>query len=89
MVGKGAFELTSVVTEKPPSGVEGIGWHRYVITQGKNTITGHRQGSLKGVTVAVEEILVRLNRRAHLKRRVHLVFQEGLDASSKFRKTLA
>ncbi len=75
MVGKGAFELTSVVTEKPPSGVEGIGWHRYVITQGKNTITGHRQGSLEGVTVAVEEILVQLNERRLHKRRVHLNLQ--------------
>jgi len=77
MVGKGAFELTSVAKEKPPSGVEGIGWHRYVITQGKNTITGHRQGSREGVTVAVEEILVRLNRRARLKRHVHPWFEHN------------
>ena len=63
MVGEGAFKLTSIVKEEPPLGAEGIGWHRYVITHEKNIITGHRQGSLEGVTVAVEEILVQLNQR--------------------------
>ncbi len=67
------FKLTSIVKEAPPTGAEGIGWHRYIITQGTNTITGHRQGSLEGVTVAVEEILVQLNeRRCHKRGRVQL-----------------
>ncbi len=57
------YKLKSILEEKAPAGTEGIGWHRYVITQGKNTITGHRQGSREGVTVAVEEILVQLNER--------------------------
>ena len=67
------FRLTSIVKEEPPAGAEGNGWHRYVITQGKNTIVGHRQGSLASVTVAVEEILVQLNNRRLFKQgRVHL-----------------
>ena len=67
------FKLTSIVKEEPPAGAEGIGWHRYVITQGKNTIVGHRQGSLESETTAVEEILLQLNRRRLFKQgRVHL-----------------
>ncbi len=57
------YKLKSILEEEPPTGTEGIGWHRYIITQGKNTITGHRQGNLESVTVAVEEILVQLNDR--------------------------
>ena len=75
MVGDGAFKLTSIVKEKAPTGTEGIGWHRYVITRGKNSIIGHRQCSLEGVTVAVEELLVQLNERRLHKRRVHLNLQ--------------
>ncbi len=67
------YKLKSILEEKAPTGTEGIGWHRYVITQGKNSIVGHRQGSLEGVTVAVEELLVQLNeRRRHKQVRVHL-----------------
>jgi len=58
-----SYKLKSVRTECPPSGAEGVGWHRYVITQGDNTIVGHRQGSTSGVTLAVEEIVLRLNER--------------------------
>ena len=74
VVGQGEpFKLTSIVREEPPDGAEGVGWHRYVITQGKNIITGHRQGSLESVTTAVEEILEQLNNRRMLKPgRVHL-----------------
>ncbi len=68
------YELKSILEEKAPAGTEGIGWHCYVITQGKNSIIGHRQGSLESVTVAVEEILVQLNERRLNKRgRVHLI----------------
>ncbi len=67
------YKLKSILEEKAPAGTEGIGWHCYVITQGKNPIIGHRQGSLEGVTVAVEEILVQLNeRRCHKRGRVQL-----------------
>ncbi len=68
------FTLTSILKEEPPAGAEGIGWHRYVITQGDNTIVGHRQGSTRSVTLAVEEIVLHLNeRRLHKQSRVHLI----------------
>ncbi len=71
MVWKG--EPFRLVKKKPPTGAKRIGWRRYVIAQGKKIITGHRQGSLEGVTVAVEEILVQLNeRRRHKPVRVQL-----------------
>ena len=57
------YKLKSILEEEAPTGTEGIGWHRYVITQGKNTITGHRQGNLESVTVAIKEIVVQLNER--------------------------
>ncbi len=57
------FKLTSILKEEPPAGTEGIGWHRYVIIQGENTITGHRQGSTASVTLAAEEIVLHLNER--------------------------
>lgn len=74
VVGQGEpFKLTSIVREEPPAGAEGSGWHCYVISQGENTITGHRQGNLKSVTKEVEELLVGLNQRRLLKTgRVHL-----------------
>ncbi len=63
-VGKGEpFKLKSIRKERSPAGVEGIDWHRYVITQGGNTIVGHRQGSTRSVALAVEEIVVHLNER--------------------------
>ncbi len=57
------FKLKSIRKEQPPAGAEGIDWHRYVITQGGNTIVGHRQGSTRGVTLAVEGIVLHLNER--------------------------
>ena len=75
IVGKGErFKLKSIRTERPPAGAEGIGWHRYVITQGGNTIVGHRQGSTRTVALAIEEIVLHLNeRRLHKQSRVHLI----------------
>ena len=76
VVGKGEpFKLTSIVKEEPPTGTEGVGWHRYVINQGgENTIVGHTQGSANSVGLAVEEILVSLNeRRRGNFGRVHLI----------------
>ncbi len=58
-----SFKLKSIREEQPPAGAEGVGWHRYVITQGGNTIVGHRQGSTSSVTMAVEDIVLRLNER--------------------------
>ena len=64
VVGQGEpLKLTSVLREKPPAGAEGIGWHCYVITQGKNTIVGHIQGRADSVKLTVEEIVMHLNER--------------------------
>ena len=64
IVGKGEpFKLKSIRKEQSPAEAEGIGWHRYVITQGDNTIVGHRQGSTSSVMLAVEEIVLHLNER--------------------------
>ncbi len=68
------YEIVSVQRAEPPPGLEGSDWYRYVITQGSNTINGCRQGNLKAVTIAVEEIVVQLNERRLGKRgRVNLV----------------
>ncbi len=68
------YEIVSVRRAEPPLGTEGSVWHRYVITQGTNTINGCRQGNLKTVTEAVEEIVKQLNeRRLHRRGRVNLV----------------
>jgi hypothetical protein len=68
------YEIVSVRRAEPPPGMEGSVWYRYVIAQGTNTINGYRQGNLKAVTQAVEEIVTQLNeRRLHRRGRVHLV----------------
>ncbi len=64
IVGKSEpFKLKSIRKERSPAGAEGIDWHRYVITQGSNTIVGHRQGSTSSVRLAVEGIVLHLNER--------------------------
>ena len=76
------FKLASVLKEEPPPATEGIGWHRYVIAQGDNTIVGHRQGSTRSVTLAVEEVVLHLNeRRLHKQGRVHLVMPPRKSSS--------
>ncbi len=69
-----AYEIVSVRRAEPPTGTEGSNWYRYVIAfEGTNAIHGCRQGSLKAVTMAVEEIVAQLNERHLGKRgRVHL-----------------
>ncbi len=58
------YEIVSVRRAKPPPGGKGPNWYRYVIAfEGTNTIHGCRQGGLKAVTRAVEEIIVKLNER--------------------------
>ncbi len=73
-----AYEIISIRRAKPPPGVEGSNWYQYVIAfEGSNTIHGYRQGKLRAVTRAVEEIVAQLNERhlGHLSKpsRVHLV----------------
>lgn len=68
------YEIVSVRRAEPPPGADGSDWHRYVITQGTNTINGCRQGTLETVREAVEEIVVQLNgRRLNSRGRVHLI----------------
>ncbi len=76
-----AYEIVSVRRAEPPPGGKGSNWYSYVIAfEGSNSIHGCRQGGLKAVTRAVEEIVAQLNERqlAHLNkpRRVHLVLQK-------------
>lgn len=77
------YEMTSVRSAKAPAGAEvGSEWHRYVITQGSNTIQGYRQGTLAAVTAAVEQIVTQLNdRRLHKSGRTHIVLRGRKPAS--------
>ncbi len=75
------YQIVSVRRAKPPPGAESSYWYRYVIAfKGTNTIHGCRQGGLKAVTRAVEEIVAQLNERhlGHLSKpsRVHLVLKK-------------
>lgn len=68
------YEIVSVQRAEPPPGGKGSNWYRYVIAYRTTTIDGCRQGSLKAVTGAVEEIVAQLNDRRLGKRgRVNLV----------------
>jgi hypothetical protein len=67
------YEILSVEPAEAPYGLDGSGWHRYVIVQGDNKISGYRQGSLNSIRQSVEEIVMRLNERRVGKRgRVHI-----------------
>ncbi len=75
------YEIVSVRRAEPPPGGKGSNWYRYVIAfEGTNTIHGCRQGGLKAVTRAVEEIVAQLNERhlGHLSKpsRIHLVLKK-------------
>jgi len=66
---KQSYEIASIERTEPPPNTEGSNWYRYVIAfEGTETIHGCRQGSLKAVTTAVDEIVVQLNER-HSKKR--------------------
>jgi hypothetical protein len=75
------YKIVSVRRAKAPPGGKGSNWYRYVIAfDGTNTIHGCRQGGLKAVTTAVEEIVAKMNER-HLGHstkpsRVHLVLKK-------------
>lgn len=69
------YEILSIKHADAPSGMEGTNWHQYVISfEGSSNIQGYQQGTLKGVTKAVEELVGQLNERHMGKRgRVNLV----------------
>jgi hypothetical protein len=67
------FSIGFVESAKPPSEGEGKYWCKYTIVQGTSTITGYRQGGVKAVRKAVNEIVADMNQRRMGKRgRVHL-----------------
>jgi len=76
------YEIVSVQRAEPPPRGKGSNWYSYVIAfEGTNNIHGCRQGGLKAVTRAVEEIVAQLNERQRLGRstkpsRVHLVLKK-------------
>lgn len=57
------FTLKSIVRSDAPAGAESDNWHKYVITQGANTIVGQLQGTKAAAERAVLEIIDRLNER--------------------------
>ncbi len=68
------YGIVSIKRTEAPEGTEGKNWYSYVISQGPNIIQGYRQGSLRAVTEAVEEVVGQLNERRMGKRgRVNLV----------------
>ena len=68
-----AYEIVSLEPTEPPGGMEGTGWHCYIIAQGDNRIRGYQQDNIQSVTRSVEEIVARLNERRFGKSgRVHL-----------------
>ena len=63
------YEIVSIQRAESPHGAESSVWHGYVIAfAGTKTVHGCRQGSLKDVTTAVEELVEQLNER-HWKKR--------------------
>lgn len=62
------FKVDSISSTAAPTGTEGV-WHRYVISQGTNMITGTRAGTHAEVTVLLQDMIERLNDRRAGKRR--------------------
>jgi hypothetical protein len=67
------YETATIEPAEPPEGGIGKNWFRYTITQGRNTITGYRRGTMRTVKRDVNAIVVELNeRRSGRRGRVHL-----------------
>jgi len=78
------YEIVSISRAETPDGGEGADWYDYQIALGNHTIQGCRQGNLKNVTLAVNEIVVQMNERRFGKRgRVNLVPTPKKDAQKK------
>ena len=63
-----SYLLVSIVKAQAPIDGDDRDWHRYVISQGKNRIVGHRPGSAAEAQRAVEELIVQLNLRRAVKK---------------------
>jgi hypothetical protein len=57
------FLLDSIVPAAAPDGGDGM-WHRYVIAQGSNVITGLRCGTRLELDAQLQEMVDKLNERA-------------------------
>jgi hypothetical protein len=62
------FKVDSICSAAAPTGTEGV-WHRYIISQGTNTITGVRAGTHAEVTLLLQNMIDGLNERRAGKRR--------------------
>ena len=77
------FSIGQIESVEPPAEGEGKYWCKYTIVQGTNTITGYRQGGVKAVRKAVNEIVADMNQRRMGKRgRVHLTPSSKSKASA-------
>lgn len=56
------FRIEEIARAPAPDGSDSV-WHRYVISQGTNTIAGLRAGQHADVVSQVEEMVERLNLR--------------------------
>lgn len=56
------FCVDEIAPAPPPDGSDGE-WHRYVISQGRNTIVGLRPGTRAAVALHIEDMVARLNER--------------------------
>ncbi len=67
------FEFVELEQVEAPDGSDDGRWYRYVISQGGQSIVGHRRGTKKKVREAVNDIVQRMNeRRMGRSGRVHL-----------------
>ena len=77
------FSIGQIESIEPPAEGEGKYWCKYTIVQGPNTITGYRQGGVKAMRKAVNEIVADMNQRRMGKRgRVHLTPSSKSKASA-------
>ena len=59
-----SYKIVSIESAEPPSGTDSSNWYDYVIAfAGATVVHGCRQGSLKDVTSAVDDIVGQLNER--------------------------
>src|SRR3989344_4871765 len=57
------FKLARVERTGAPDGADGDNWYRYVLDNGRSTITGQRRGSLKDVTAHAHRYAEQVNAR--------------------------
>ncbi len=71
------FEFVELEQVEAPDGSDDGRWYRYVISQGEQSIVGHRRGTKKKVRAAVKDIVERMNeRRMGRSGRVHLTMSK-------------